>query len=119
MLNDILSDILVVTGLLFMTLGIVGMIRMPDIYTKMHAASKSVFLGVISLSVAAMLISDATMIMRLVLLSVLVLITTPVSSHAIGRGAFLHHERMVTPGAVDESDSHLVSEESHVPSWRL
>ncbi len=119
MVTNVLMEILVVLGLLFMTLGIVGMIRMPDIYTKLHAASKSVFLGVIALALAAMLVGGETMIMRLALLCVLVLLTTPVSSHAIGRGAYLHHERMVTPGALDESERHLAREASREPSWRL
>ena len=119
MVRDILSDTLVIVGLLFMTLGIVGMIRMPDIYTKLHAASKSVFLGVISIAFAAMLVGSSAMGMRLVLLSVLVLVTTPVAAHVIGRGAYLHHDRMATPGAVDESDADLVRGAPRVPSWRL
>lgn len=119
MVRDVISDILVVVGLVFMTLGIYGMIRMPDIYTRLHAASKSVFLGVISLAVSAMVIGDQAMTMRLILLSVFLLISTPVASHAIGRGAYLHHERMRTPGAIDESDSNLTAQEPPTPSWRL
>lgn len=119
MVTNAIMETLVVIGLAFMTLGIVGMIRMPDIYTQLHAASKSAFLGVVSLSVAAMLVGGETMIMRLALLCVLVLLTTPVASHAIGRGAYLHHERMATPGARDESERHLAGEEPREPSWRL
>lgn len=116
MASDIVSDVMVLIGLVFMTLGIYGMIRMPDIYTRLHAASKSVFLGVIALSVSAMIVGDQGIVMRLILLCVLLLITTPVASHAIGRGAFLHHERMVTPGAIDESGSDLAAEDSLTPT---
>lgn len=116
---EILSDILVIVGLLFMSLGIFGLIRMPDIYTKLHAASKAVFLGVIALAFAAMLVGDQAMVMRLVLLSIMVLITTPVAAHAIGRGAYLHHDRMITAGAVDESDHNLADAEPREPTWRL
>lgn len=119
MVTDVLSDILVVVGLFFMSLGTVGMIRMPDIYTKLHAASKSVLLGVISLAVSVMLIGDQAVIMRLILLSVVLLLTTPVASHVIGRAAYVHHERMRTPGALDESGSHLAENEAPEPSWRL
>lgn len=116
---EILSDILVLVGLLFMTLGMLGLVRMPDIYTKMHAASKAVFLGVIALAISAMLVGDQQMIMRLVLLSILVLITTPVAAHVIGRGAYLHNDRMATAGAVDESDHNLASMDPREPTWRL
>lgn len=118
MIGDVISDILVVVGLLFMTLGIYGMIRMPDVYTQLHAASKAVFLGVIMLAISAMVVGDQAMIMRLILLSVFLLITTPVASHAIGRGAYLRGERMQTRGAIDESGSHLTADDRPT-SWRL
>ena len=47
-----LSDALVLLGLTVMTIGVVGIVRMPDIFTKQHAASKSVFLGVCSILVS-------------------------------------------------------------------
>jgi multicomponent Na+:H+ antiporter subunit G len=118
-MSEIVSNTLIIVGLLVMTLGVYGMIRMPDIYTRLHAASKSVFLGVIAIAVAAMLVGDQSMVTRLVLLSVFLLITTPVSSHVIGRGAYLHHERMNTPGAIDESGHQLADHEHTEPSWRL
>ena len=72
-------------GLLVMTLGVYGMIRMSDISTKLHAAIKSVVLGVITIAVAAMLVSDQVGAVRLILLCVPLLITTPVTSHTIDR----------------------------------
>jgi multicomponent Na+:H+ antiporter subunit G len=114
-----ISDGLIGLGLLVMTLGIYGMVRMPDVYTRLHAASKVAFLGVGSIAIAAMLVSDQASIMRLVLLIMLMLVTTPMSSHAIGRAAYLHHERMSSPGALDESGQHLAEHEHAEPSWRL
>lgn len=115
----LLSDALVGLGLLVMTLGVYGMMRMPDIYTRLHAASKVAFLGAGSIAIAAMLVSDQASIMRLVLLCLLLLVTTPMSSHAIGRAAYLHHERMSSPGALDESGQHLAEHDQAEPSWRL
>lgn len=118
-MQDLISDAMIILGLLVMTLGVYGMIRMPDIYTRLHAASKSAFLGVISLAIAAMLVGDQAAVMRLVLLCILLTITTPVASHVIGRGAYLHNERMGTPGAIDESGHHLADHDHAEPSWRL
>jgi multicomponent Na+:H+ antiporter subunit G len=115
----ILSDVLIILGLIVMTLGIYGMIRMPDIYTRLHAASKSAFLGVVSIALAAMLVGDQSSVMRLILLSLLLMLTTPMTSHVIGRGAYLHHERMSSPGAIDESGQHLAPHDQAGPSWRL
>jgi multicomponent Na+:H+ antiporter subunit G len=115
----VLSDALIILGLLVMTLGVYGMIRMPDIYTRLHAASKSAFLGVVSIAAAAMLVGDGASIMRLALLIVVLVITTPMASHMIGRAAYLHNERMSSPGAVDESGHHLADHDHAEPSWRL
>lgn len=110
-------DAAVVLGITVMTLGVVGMFRMPDIYTKLHAASKSVFLGVMVLALSGLAVGSSTVNARLALICLALLITTPIASHVIGRAAFLQHEQMETAGAIDESGSILPAEES--PSWRL
>ena len=102
-----LADALVVLGVGVMTIGIYGVVRMPDVYTRLHAASKAVFLGVISLAAASVVTGEPAIIARVVLIGVVLLLTTPVSAHAIGRGAYLEGERMKTPGAIDESGHHL------------
>lgn len=102
-----LADALVVLGVGIMTIGVYGVIRMPDLYTRLHAASKSVFLGVCSIALASVVTGDAAIVARVALIAVLLLLTTPIASHAIGRGAYLERERMETPGAVDESGRHL------------
>ena len=105
-----------------MTIGVIGIVRLPDVYTKLHAASKSVFLGVVLLCISATVIATPDMIMRLVLIAIMMTITTPLASHVIGRAAYLMHERMETPGAIDES--HMLIDESddsksEEPGWRL
>ncbi len=102
-----LADALVVLGVGIMTIGVYGAIRMPDLYTRLHAASKAVFLGVISLAAASVVTGQVEIIARVVLISALLLLTTPVASHAIGRAAYLEREMMETPGAIDESGQHL------------
>jgi multicomponent Na+:H+ antiporter subunit G len=102
-----LADALVILGVVVMTIGVYGVIRMPDIYTRLHAASKSVFLGVISFVLASVTTGDPKIVWRVVLIGIVLLLTTPVASHAIGRGAYRERERMQTPGAVDESGRRL------------
>ena len=98
-----LADGLVVLGVTIMTIGVYGVLRMPDIYTQLHAASKSVVLGVISLCLASVVTGDAAIIARVTLIAALLLLTTPVAAHAIGHGAYREEQRMETPGAIDES----------------
>lgn len=98
-----LIDGLVLLGLFIMTLAIVGIFRMPDIYTQLHAASKAVVLGVISMLLSIALLADAAIAIRALLIGFFILLTTPVSTHAIGRAAFLRREPMKGPDALDES----------------
>lgn len=120
--REIIFDIMLLVSCAVMTLGIVGILRMPDVYTKLHGASKSVFLGVVLLCLSSSVIATAEMNMRLIIIAVLVVLTTPLASHVIGRAAYLLHEEMQTPGAIDES--HILIEESEEsnggePGWRL
>lgn len=102
-----LADGLVVLALVVMTLGVYGLRRMPDVYTQLHATSKAVFLGVIAILAASAAGGDPQIILRLVLIGVFLLLTTPVSAHVVARAAYRRREPMTTPGAIDESGSGL------------
>jgi multicomponent Na+:H+ antiporter subunit G len=86
-LRHLVADGLIVLGSLVMTIGVIGIYRMPDVYTKLHAASKSVFLGVCSFLVAIVDTGDAAIIARAVLIGLLLLLTTPVSAYENARAA--------------------------------
>ncbi len=98
-----ISDALVVLGILVMTIGVVGLFRMPDVYMQLHAASKAVFLGVIAFLGASIATGDGSIAARSVLIAVFLLLTTPVASHVIAQAAYLTDEPVRTPGAIDES----------------
>jgi multicomponent Na+:H+ antiporter subunit G len=100
---QLISDVLLVVGLLVLTIGVYGVVRMPDVYTQLHAASKAGFLGVVALLASAALEGDSAIIARAVLITVVLALTTPVAAHAVGRAARRRGERMLTPGAVDET----------------
>ena len=105
------ADALVVIGVFGMTVGIYGIVRMPDVYNKLHAASKVVFLGVTMLLLASAVTNDAEIILRATLIGVFLVLTTPVSAHVVGKAAFLRRYKMQTPGAVDESGRGLENPE--------
>jgi multicomponent Na+:H+ antiporter subunit G len=102
-----LADVLVLLGVLVMTLGVYGMVRLPDAYTRLHAAGKAVFLGVMPLLLSSTLTGDPGVILRVILIAFFLLVTTPVSAHVIGRAAYLKGEKMNTPEAMDESGRDL------------
>lgn len=120
--REIIFDVMLLVSCAVMTLGIIGILRMPDVYTKLHGASKSVFLGVVLLCISSSVIATSEMNMRLIIIALLVVLTTPLASHVISRAAFIMHEQMETPGAVDESHMLIDEDGAHVgeePGWRL
>jgi multicomponent Na+:H+ antiporter subunit G len=109
-LNDLLrnavpfvADSLVILGVFVMTIGVYGVIRMPDAYTKLHATSKAVFLGVVSLCASSVVTGDMAIIYRAILIAAFLVVTTPISAFVIARAAYLRGERMEAPDAADES----------------
>ncbi len=110
MWRDILSGALIIVGLLLTSLSVYGMLKMPDIYTSTHAASKAATLGLMPFLLAAMLTGNPAMITRALLIAVFLILTTPISAHIIGQAAYLTHEPMETPGAIDESGQELAAE---------
>lgn len=98
-----LADALVVFGLAIMTVGVYGLIRLPDTYARLHAASKIVSLGVISLLLSSTVTGDPAVIFRVALISAFLVVTTPVSAHVVARAAYLRGERMEGRQTIDES----------------
>jgi multicomponent Na+:H+ antiporter subunit G len=110
MWRDLLSGALLLVGLLILSISVYGMLKMPDVYTRIHAASKAAFLGIMPFLIAAMLAGNPAMITRAILIAVFLILTTPISAHIIGQAAYLTHEPMETEGAIDESGRELLAE---------
>jgi multicomponent Na+:H+ antiporter subunit G len=81
------ADGLILLGSIVMTIGVIGMVRLPGVFLKQHAASKAVFLGVCSFLVAVMASGDAAIIARAALIGVLLILTAPVAAHEIAKAA--------------------------------
>ena len=96
------ADVLIVLGILVMTIGVYGVVRMPDTYTRLHVASKMVFLGAVPLLLASALVGGQDVALRVILIAFFILLTTPVSAHMVGRAAYLRGERIKSPEPVEE-----------------
>ena len=80
---------LLVAGALFLLLAAVGVVRMPDLYTRMQAATKATTLGVGCMLLAvAVYFDDFGVTVRALLVVAFIFLTAPVAAHMIGRAAF-------------------------------
>lgn len=79
---------LVVGSVFFSLVAVVGFYRLPDVYARAHAASKSETLGaLLGLSAAAVAFGPGAETFRLALLALFVLVTGPTAAHAVVRSA--------------------------------
>ncbi len=89
LLIELILSLLVLVGGLFCLIAAIGLIRLPDVYTRMHAASKAVMLGLLMpLTVALVVFADIESIIKAVLTIFFVVTTTPVAAHLIARAAY-------------------------------
>ncbi|WP_083875756.1 monovalent cation/H(+) antiporter subunit G [Caenispirillum salinarum] len=88
LLRDGLSWAMLLGGAAFSLIGGLGILRMPDIYTRMHAASLTDTMGAILILGGLMIQGGLTLVTaKLVLTLFFLLFTSPVSTHALAAAA--------------------------------
>lgn len=89
-MTDIIAALLMIGGTGFMLVAAVGLLRLPDLYTRMHAVTKAGTLGIGLLLVsAAVSFGEVSVTARALLAILFVFLTAPVSAHMIGRAGYL------------------------------
>jgi multicomponent K+:H+ antiporter subunit G len=99
-LLEALVAALIVAGAGFSLIGSLGLLRMPDFFTRLHGPSKATTIGIGSLLVASaiyMSVRGPGLSLHEFMIPLFIAITTPVSSHLLAKAA--RHRRL--PGAED------------------
>ncbi len=90
LLLDILSWIALLGGGAFVLIGGIGILRMPDLYTRMHAASLTDTLGTLLILLGIMLQAGLTLAsIKLVAIALFLLLTGPTATYALANSALL------------------------------
>ncbi|TVQ67046.1 MAG: Na+/H+ antiporter subunit G [Balneolaceae bacterium] len=85
---NIISILLIALGIIFMFVGSVGIIRLPDFYSRTHAVSKSDTLGIIFVMLGLVVYEGATQSsLKLILIILFIALSNPVGTHALARAA--------------------------------
>jgi multicomponent Na+:H+ antiporter subunit G len=85
---QIVTIILATIGTTFMLVTAIGIVRLPDVYSRMHAAGKATTLGVSALLLAAGIYFGNDEFWRMLLLIVLFLATAPIAATSMARAAY-------------------------------
>lgn len=87
---DLLSGLCLLGGAFFCLVGAVGLLRMPDFYTRMHAASVLETLGAGLILLGLLLQAGFTLVAaKLLMIGLLIFFASPTASHALARAALL------------------------------
>jgi multicomponent Na+:H+ antiporter subunit G len=102
---DTLSWVLLTLGGVSVLIGGIGALRMPDLYTRMHAASVTDSLGAILVLVGIMLQAGWSLAtIKLIAILLFLLLTSPTSSNALASAALLAGTRPFAEGGQDQEE---------------
>ncbi len=89
MLREIIASICVIGGVFFFAVSTIGLLRLPDVYTRLHATSKGDTLGAgLSLFGAIIYLGWTPTSLKLFVMILFIWITSPTASHLIGKAAY-------------------------------
>jgi len=87
-MNEVIGKVIIGVGVAFDLFGTLGLVRLPDVYNRLQAATKCVTLGTCFILLgAAVAMGSAQAVVTALLCAAFVLLTTPVGAHALARGS--------------------------------
>lgn len=112
-MTEILGMIFIVTGVIFDFLGVLGLIRLPDIYNRLQASTKCVTFGSIGILLGILLIQGFNVFgFKAIVGIIFICISSPTAGHAVARAAHRSRIPLAKISIVDKyEDDHELKEE--------
>lgn len=100
---DVLTAGLMLIGALFMLMGSLGILRMPDLFLRMSASTKAATLGTSSLLIAVVVhFGEIGAASRAVATIIFLLLTAPIAAHMLGRAGYFVGVELADATLIDE-----------------
>ena len=100
---DVASAVLLLAGVLLAVVAALGLVRFPDVFSRMHAATKPATLGLLLVVLGASLrMDDRGDAVKLLLVAAFQFLTAPVAAHMVGRAAYRSGAGALDELVVDE-----------------
>jgi len=114
---QIIGAIMMVIGSIFLFLGALGILRMPDVYNRIQAGTKASTMGALSLIVGVGVYHPAWLI-KTGLIGLFLLLTNPVSSSVIARASHRSDVKLTSITVVDEYEKDVLDKEKNTKKGR-
>ncbi len=89
LIQEIVAGTLIVLGMFFFLVALLGLLRMPDVFSRIHTTTKGDTLGIGLIIVGLMVLSGFTALsLKLFVTLVLIWITTPTAAHLIAKSEY-------------------------------
>jgi multicomponent Na+:H+ antiporter subunit G len=103
MIMNLLSDIVLLIGLTFVFLGMLGLVRMPDVYNRLHTTAKIGTVGAFGVMLSILMKAGFTPIgVKAIAVGLFLLLTAPIAAHMITRAAHRHGVGLCKESIIDE-----------------
>jgi multicomponent Na+:H+ antiporter subunit G len=100
---EILAGLILVVGAFFVFVAGLGVWRLPDVYSRMHANSKASALGLGLMLISACLVFlEVWVVTRLVFILIFIFLTTPLAAHVLSRAAYRSGLPVAPSSKIDE-----------------
>ncbi len=109
----ILGYIFIVIGAIFLFLGGLGIVRLPDIYSRLQAGTKASTLGAMSLIFGVGLLQPEWLVKSLIII-IFIALSNPLSSHALARGSYRHKIKPWTKEDIDAYRQYIAEEQGRL-----
>jgi multicomponent Na+:H+ antiporter subunit G len=102
-MNDLIAAVLLIAGSFFMLVAALGVVRLPDVFMRMHAITKASSLALLLIAAGLVVaVPGLRIILGSLALMAFIFLTTPVASHMIARAAALLKEPMAEGSKANE-----------------
>lgn len=103
---DIICSVILLAGCFFIFLAALGMLRMPDIFTRMSASTKASSFGITLIFFSLIIyFEDFSLTLQLLITIVFIYLLSPVAAHLIGRAAYFSGSKLWFKTKIEELNS--------------
>ncbi len=103
LIRDILSFTFFAGGMIFVFLGMLGLLRLPDVYNRLHATTKIAILGAFGVMLGIIVkVGFNSMGIKAITVGLFLLLTSPMAAHMISRAAHRHGVGLCKESVIDE-----------------